>query len=104
MFFSLAQYLSGVLYLLIIILERVIKVLFSFSYTILLRDVCCGYLMLDANLIRILLSICVGKLFVIITSYLIDLAIKLILFFLSKPFEYRCNFRLILKEEHLCIT
>jgi hypothetical protein len=60
--------------------------------------------MLDPNLITIFMYVGVVKFFSIITSNLIDLAIKFILGFLSKLLEYRCNFRFIMEKQHPSVS
>jgi hypothetical protein len=50
--------------------------------------VCCGILMLDPNLITMLFNIDVIRLSFVVTSNLLDIAIKLILCFLGKSLEY----------------
>jgi hypothetical protein len=56
--------------------------------------------MLDPNLITVFMNVGVVKFFTIITSNLLDLAIKFILRFLGKLLEYRCNLRFIMEKEH----
>jgi len=55
--------------------------------------------MFDSNFITIFFNVGVVKLFAIVTSYLLDLDIKLILGILCKLLEYGCNFGLVLQEE-----
>ena len=74
--------------------------IFTFNNSILLRCICCRYFMLDPNLITVFMYVGVVKLFTIITSNLLDLAIEFILSLLGKFLEYRCNFRFIMEKEH----
>ena len=60
--------------------------------------------MLDPNFITVLMNVGVVKNFTIITSNLLNLAIKFILSFLGKLLEYRCNFRFIMEKEHPSVS
>ena len=59
--------------------------------------------MLDPNFITIGFYVCVVKLFAVVTSNLLELHFKFILGSLDKLLEARCNFRFVMKEEHLYI-
>jgi hypothetical protein len=60
--------------------------------------------MLDPNFITLLMNVGVVKFFAIITSNLLDLAIKFILCFLGKLLEYGCNFRFVMEKEHPSVS
>src|SRR6187551_404441 len=69
---------------------------------ILLRCVWCGELMLDSFFIKKLFNIGVLELRPIVTSYMLDLQLKLILSSLNESLDDCLSFTLVLQKENPC--
>jgi hypothetical protein len=68
----------------------------SFDHPILLRSVGCQKLMLDALLVKIVFNLSILELGAIVTPYLLDLSIKLILSPLQELLEHLLCFTLVM--------
>jgi hypothetical protein len=72
----------------------------SFGHPILLWSIGCQKFMLDAFFIKIIFNLSVLKLGVIVTSYLLDFGIQLILSSLQELLEHLLCFTLVMQKEY----
>src|SRR6187551_1344026 len=78
--------------------------IFPLNNAILLRCVWRGKLMLDSLFIKKLFNICVLELRPVVTSYMLDLQLKLILSSSNESLDDCLSFTLVLQQEDPCET